>query len=83
VKFNMARPLAAPPEVPPERLKALRMAFDATMKDPRYIEDAERIGLDVSPLGGERIEALIRQVQTTPEPVVARLRELLAGAKPR
>jgi tripartite-type tricarboxylate transporter receptor subunit TctC len=83
VKFNMARPLAAPPEVPFERLKALRAAFDATMKDPRYIEEAQRIGLDVSPLGGERIEALIRQVQATPEPVVARLRDLLAGAKPR
>jgi len=77
----MARPLAAPPKVPPERLAALRAAFDATMKDPRYIADAERIGLDVSPLGGERIEALIRQVQATPEPVVARLRELLAGPK--
>ena len=83
IKFNMARPLAAPPEAPPERLAALRAAFDATMKDPRYIEDAGRIGLDVSPLGGERIEALIRQVQATPEPVVARLRELLAGPKPR
>ena len=83
VKFNMARPLAAPPEVPPERLAALRAAFDATMKDPRYIEDAGRIGLDVSPLGGERVEALIRQVQATPEPVVARLRELLSGPKPR
>jgi tripartite-type tricarboxylate transporter receptor subunit TctC len=83
VKFNMARPLAAPPEVPPERLAALRAAFDATMKDPRYIEDAERIGLDVSPLGGERIEALIRQVQATPEGVVTRLRDVLAGAKPR
>jgi tripartite-type tricarboxylate transporter receptor subunit TctC len=83
VKFNMARPLAAPPEVPPERLAALRAAFDATMKDPRYVEDAKRIGLDVSPLGGERIEALIRQVQATPEGVVARLRELLAAPKPR
>ena len=83
VKFDMARPLTAPPEIPPERLSALRAAFDATMKDPRYLEEAERIGLDVSPLGGEQIEALIRQVQATPEPVVARLRELLAGAKPR
>jgi tripartite-type tricarboxylate transporter receptor subunit TctC len=83
VKFNMARPLAVPPEVPPERLAALRAAFDATMKDPRYIEDAKRIGLDVSPLGGAQIEALIRQVQATPEGVVARLRELLAVQKPR
>ena len=53
------------------------------MKDPQYIEDARRIGLDVSPLGGEGIEALIRQVQATPEPVVERLRELLAAPKPR
>jgi tripartite-type tricarboxylate transporter receptor subunit TctC len=78
VKFPMARPLAAPPEVPAERLAALRAAFDATMKDPKYIEDAQRIGLDVNPLGGEEIAAQIRQVQATPESVVARLRELLA-----
>jgi tripartite-type tricarboxylate transporter receptor subunit TctC len=77
VKFTMARPLAAPPEVPPERLAALRAAFDATMKDPKYIEDAQRIGLDINPLGGEEIAAQIRQVQTTPEAVVARLRALL------
>jgi hypothetical protein len=65
--------------VPLERLAALRAAFDATMKDPKYIEDAQRIGLDVNPLGGEEIAAQIRQVQATPESVVARLRELLAS----
>jgi tripartite-type tricarboxylate transporter receptor subunit TctC len=83
VKFNMARPLVAPPEVPAERLAALRAAFDATMKDPKYVEEAQRIGLDVNPLGGEAIAALIRQVQSTPQPVVDRLRDLLAGGKNR
>jgi tripartite-type tricarboxylate transporter receptor subunit TctC len=78
----MARPLMAPPDVPAERLAVLRDAFDATMKDPQYLEDAASIGLDVNPLAGEGIVKLIRQVQSTPQPVVDRLRELLAGAKP-
>jgi tripartite-type tricarboxylate transporter receptor subunit TctC len=83
VKFNMARPLFAPPDVPADRLAALRAAFDATMKDPQYLEEARRIGLDVNPLGGEGIAALIREVQATPQPVVDRLRELLAAGKSR
>ena len=83
VKFNMARPLVAPPDVPAERVAALRAAFDATMKDPQYLEEARRIGLDVNPLGGEGIAKLIRQVQAAPQDVVDRLRELLAGARPR
>ena len=73
----MARPLAAPPEVPPERLTALRTAFDATMKDPKYIEDAERIGLDVNPLGGEEIAAQIKAEVAKWTPVVK-----ASGARP-
>ena len=83
VKFSMARPLMAPPDVPAERVVALRAAFDATMKDPQYLEEARRIGLDVNPLSGEGITKLIQQVQSTPQPVVDRLRELLAGGRPR
>jgi tripartite-type tricarboxylate transporter receptor subunit TctC len=83
VKFNMARPLVLPPEVPAERVAALRAAFDATMKDPQYIEEAKRIGLDVNPLGGEAIAKLIEQVQATPQDAVDRLHEVLARPKTR
>ena len=83
VKFNMARPLVAPPDVPVERVAALRAAFDATMKDPQYLEEARRIGLDVNPLGGEGIAKLIREVQATPQGVVDRLRELLGSVRTR
>lgn len=83
VKFHMARPLVAPPDVPAERIAALRAAFDATMKDARFLDEARRIGLEVSPLDGEGIAKLIAQVQSTPQGVVDRLRELLAGARPR
>ena len=81
VKFSMARPLMAPPEVPAERLAALRAAFDATMTDPQFLEETQRIGLDLSPLGGDGITKLIQQVQATPQDVVDRLRELLARPK--
>jgi tripartite-type tricarboxylate transporter receptor subunit TctC len=83
VKFHMARPLVAPPDVPAERVAALRAAFDATMKDPQYLEEAQRIGLDVNPLGGEGITKLIQQVQATPQDVVDRLHELLARPRTR
>ena len=81
VKFSMTRPLMAPPEVPAERLAALRAAFDATMTDPQFLEETQRIGLDLSPLGGDGITKLIQQVQATPQDVVDRLRELLARPK--
>jgi len=80
MKFEMARPLALPPNVPPERVQILQDAFDATMKDPEYIAEAKKIGLNVSPLRGVEIVRLVQEIQATPEPVVQRLRELLAEA---
>ncbi len=83
VKFNMARPLVAPPDVPAERVAALRAAFDAAMRDPQHLDEARRIGLEVNPLDGAGIAKLIRQVQATPQDVVERLRDLLASARTR
>jgi tripartite-type tricarboxylate transporter receptor subunit TctC len=77
-KFKIARPLALPPDVPRERVQALRDAFDATMQDPLFRDEAQKIGLELSPLAGEAIDRLIAQIQATPEPVVERLRKLLA-----
>lgn len=78
-KFKMARPLALPPEVPAERVTALQDAFDATMRDPQFLEEAKQIGLQIDPLGGEAIRQLIAQMQATPEALVERLRRLLAA----
>ena len=78
LKFSMARPLVLPPEVPVDRADALQTAFEATMKDPKYLEDAKRSGLDTNWLGGAGMAQLVRQIKETPQPVVDRLRELLA-----
>jgi tripartite-type tricarboxylate transporter receptor subunit TctC len=79
-KFKIARPLALPPDVPRDRVNALRDAFDATMKDPLFLADAQKIGLEVSPLGGETIGRLILQMQKASDLLVQRLRNLLAPA---
>jgi tripartite-type tricarboxylate transporter receptor subunit TctC len=59
---SIARPFAAPPGIPPDRARALRAAFDATMKDPEFIAEAKSQNLDVDPVTGTEVEALIREV---------------------
>jgi tripartite-type tricarboxylate transporter receptor subunit TctC len=78
-KFLMARPIALPPDVPPDRVKALQAAFDATMTDPLFLADARRIGLEINPVSGLEIRRLIAEIQAAPETVVERLRGVLAG----
>ena len=81
LKYAFARLMALPPEVPPERVTALRNAFDSTMKDPLYVAEATRIGLEVNPLDGAAVTRLVGEIQATPEPVMSRLRELLTPPK--
>ncbi|MDE2473937.1 MAG: hypothetical protein KGO48_02705, partial [Alphaproteobacteria bacterium] len=67
---SIARPFAAPPGLPPERLQALRAAFDATMKDPQFLAEAKRLNLEVRPVSGSDVEKLIKELYATPPDVV-------------
>jgi tripartite-type tricarboxylate transporter receptor subunit TctC len=78
-KFTLARPLALPPDVPSDRVRALRAAFDATMRDTAFLSDAEKIGLDIDPMGGEQMTKVIQQILATPPSVVDSLRAMLAS----
>jgi len=66
----MARPFAAPPGLPPERIKALRDAFDATMKDPDFLAEMKRLDLEVRPQSGAKVEQLVKEVYSYPADVV-------------
>ena len=55
---------------------ALRAAFAATLTDPEFIEDARRMALDVNPVSGRAVEALIEDLYTTPDDVVAKVRRV-------
>lgn len=81
-RLQYGRPFFLPPDVPTARVEALRRAFDATMRDPAYLAEAEKAKLDIAPMKGEEIGPLVAKVLATPAPVVARVRAALAeGAK--
>jgi tripartite-type tricarboxylate transporter receptor subunit TctC len=67
----MARPYAAPPGVPAERAAALRASFDATMKDPAFLEETKRSDLEVRPVSGAALGKLVAEEYATPPDVVA------------
>jgi tripartite-type tricarboxylate transporter receptor subunit TctC len=71
----LARPFAATPGVPPERLAALRTAFDSTVADPAFLAEARRLGLDVNPVGWQKINAMLNDIYDLPPDLVAMARQ--------
>ena len=74
---GIGRPFVAPPEMPPERVKMLRDAFAATMKDPEFIADAKKSKLDVDPERRAELEALIKRIYATPKHLVDQVATLI------
>jgi hypothetical protein len=73
---TLARPFAAPPGIPEERLRALRTAFDATMQDKEFLAEAQKLDLEVRPVSGAEIDELVLNLSKTP----AEIRKLAAEA---
>ena len=74
---DIGRPFVAPPDLPPERLKMLRDAFNATMKDPEFVADVKRNKFDLEPEDGEHLAALINKIYATPKPIIDRVSNLI------
>jgi tripartite-type tricarboxylate transporter receptor subunit TctC len=72
----LGRPIMAPPDVAKDRVHLLRRAFDATMKDPALLKEAEGMSFEIVPQTGERIAELVASVATTPPDIVARTERL-------
>jgi tripartite-type tricarboxylate transporter receptor subunit TctC len=62
----LGRPFLGPPGIPADRLRILRDAFNATMKDPELLAEAEKAQLEITPVTGEAIEKLMTEVLSTP-----------------
>jgi tripartite-type tricarboxylate transporter receptor subunit TctC len=71
------RPFAGPPGIPADRLEALRRAFDATMKDPEFLEAATKQNLDLDPRTGERAEDFLRKAYSSSPAIIEIARKLL------
>jgi tripartite-type tricarboxylate transporter receptor subunit TctC len=76
---ELAWPLAAPPGLPADRVRELRAAFDAMMKDPALLADAKKANLDVDPVSGTQMQALIERLYAAPAQVLDLVRKINAG----
>src|ERR1700692_2212969 len=75
--LTMARPFAAPPGVPEDRVKALQTAFLAAHRDPQYLEESEKIGVYVSPVSAEEMVRSIDEMSKAPPELFEHVRKLL------
>ncbi len=76
-EIELGRPFLTTPGVPADRLAALRASFDATMKDPAFLADAKRGGLDVKPAEGAKLQKLVADLIATNDEVMARAKAAL------
>ncbi len=77
---EMSRPFLTSPDVPVDRLNALRRAFMKTAYDPEFIEATKDQDVDLDPIDGLAIEALLRKVYASPKRVVDRATEIAQSA---
>lgn len=74
---SFGRPFIASPDVPADRLAALRSAFNAAMKDPELLADAKRLNVDIIPNSGQEVQQLVAKMYAMPADVVSRVRKAL------
>ena len=73
----MGRPFVAPPDVPADRVAALRQAFAETMTDKAFLGDAATGKFEINPVGGEQLEALVKEIYGTPPEVTKKTAAIL------
>jgi len=71
----LARPVTTNDNVPPERVEALRRAFDATMKDADFLAEAKQQDLDISPWTGEELQKTVTEIVNTQPAVLEQIRK--------
>lgn len=69
---DLGRAFVAPPGIPPRQLKAVRHAFDAALKDPKFLADVKQSKLEISPLSGEALQEVIRKATDVSPAVLGR-----------
>jgi len=73
---ELGRPIMLPPDVPPARVKMLRDAFMATMKDPEFLFDAGQLNYTITPRSGEALAAIIEGTMRTSPQIIEKTAKL-------
>jgi tripartite-type tricarboxylate transporter receptor subunit TctC len=81
-RVALGRPVVAPPEIPPERVRLLRAAFRQAVEDPELRADAETQRLAIDPIYGEEAQVVIRRLYGSPPGIVERMRKIVQLSEP-
>ena len=78
----LGQPYVAPPGVPADRVAILRRAFAATMADPAFAADAEKVSYAIQPLDGEEVARIVHETVTASPDVIAKARAIIGTPAP-
>jgi hypothetical protein len=73
----VGRPILTTPDVPADRLRALRKAFDDVMRDPKFLETAKKANMYFNPLGGEELQQIVTRIVSPSPQVIERVKEAI------
>jgi tripartite-type tricarboxylate transporter receptor subunit TctC len=71
------RPYMAPPGTSAETVSILRNAFNATMRDPKFLADAAKSEININPVDGAKVQDLIARLYATPQDIVEHAKDIL------
>jgi tripartite-type tricarboxylate transporter receptor subunit TctC len=73
---ELARPLAAPPGTPKERVAALRKAMLDTLRDPAMLADTKKLSIDLDPVPGSQTAQMFADFYNTPPNLIEQARRV-------
>ncbi len=73
----VGRPIATTPDVPAERVSALRRAYDATVRDPAFLADATKLRAEINSMTGEELQEIIEKIISTPRPLLEKVKQAI------
>jgi len=75
---SVGRPILTAPDVPAERVKALRQAFDDTMHDPQFLDAAKQANMELNPMGGEELQQIVAKIAAPSPNILAMVKAAIA-----
>jgi hypothetical protein len=73
----IGRPIFTTPDVPADRVSALREAFDRMMKDPGFLSDAKKENFDIDPVSGQQLQSIVQEIVSMTKPLAGRLQTII------
>ena len=78
IQKAMGRPFAVGPNVPAARVKALREAFNAVLRDPEFAAEAEKTQNEINPVDGNEVQRMLEGISSAPQSTLDKLNDAIS-----